>query len=201
MSSRKSGWRKCRCTNCGMVESSRFWPFSFCTRIQCRPIEKCCRNCRKTPFWSTKSILLLIIRSSKHPIGSMTSTEEDRNQYLAAKYKERIEAMLDRQQVILHVLVGLKNRLFQVDCLRMKRCSEWIVWLCVFLLELVSCRARCWWIPQSMNSNRLFGSMLRFTYTKETIRGLGNQELIVGITFTFLTCLKKISYQAFFIPA
>ena len=74
-----------------------------------------------------KSILLLRIRSSKHPIGSMTSTEEDRNQYLAAKYKERIEAMLDRQQVILHVLVGLKNRLFQVDCLRMKRCSEWIV--------------------------------------------------------------------------
>ena len=29
----------------------------------------------------------------------MTSTEDDRNQYLAAKYKERIEAMLDRQQV------------------------------------------------------------------------------------------------------
>ena len=52
-----------------------------------------------------------------------------------------------------------------------------------------------------MNSNRLFGSMLRFTYTKETIRGLGSQELIVVITFTFLTCLKKISYQAFFIPA
>lgn len=41
----------------------------------------------------------LKFRSSKHPIGSMTSSEDDRNQYLAAKYKERIEAMLDRQQV------------------------------------------------------------------------------------------------------
>ena len=70
---------------------------------------------------------LLSFRSSKHPIGSMTSTEEDRNQYLAAKYKERIEAMLDRQQVEMHRIVGVTKRLFQVGFLRMRRYLGWIV--------------------------------------------------------------------------
>ena len=57
----------------------------------------------------------------------MTSTEEDRNQYLAAKYKERIEAMLDRQQVEMHRIVGVTKRLFQVGFLRMRRYLGWIV--------------------------------------------------------------------------
>ena len=70
---------------------------------------------------------LLSFRSSKHPIGSMTSTEEDRNQYLAAKYKERIEAMLDRQQVEMHRIVGVTKRSFQVGFLRMRRYLGWIV--------------------------------------------------------------------------
>ena len=38
-------------------------------------------------------------RISKHPIGSMTSNEEERNEYLVKQYKERINFMQKNNQV------------------------------------------------------------------------------------------------------
>ena len=43
------------------------------------------------------------------------------------KKSERIEAMLDRQQVEMHRIVGVTKRSFQVGFLRMRRYLGWIV--------------------------------------------------------------------------
>ena len=69
-----------------------------------------CSSCRRRWCWS-RDHLGLLNRSSKHPVGSMTSSERERNVYLAARYKERLEQMVGGKQVgLLKVFVGDRAR-------------------------------------------------------------------------------------------
>ena len=48
---------------------------------------------------SRGSDIQLICRVSKHPLGSMTSNEEEKNEYIVTKYNERLNYMFANNQV------------------------------------------------------------------------------------------------------
>ena len=46
-----------------------------------------------------KCCICLMIRMDRHPIGSMTSNENERNRYIVSQYRERLEYMANHGQV------------------------------------------------------------------------------------------------------
>ena len=42
---------------------------------------------------------VLMTRMDRHPIGNMTSNEDERNRYIVSQYKERLDYMVNHSQV------------------------------------------------------------------------------------------------------